>query len=91
MPQANAVVGRISPLAIASDEFHSSGHRLVDRVADFLDSLPTSAITRGASPSAIREAMDAMRPLPREGAPTKICAGAPTHPEGIFPCLACYT
>jgi len=70
MPQANAVINRISPLAISSDEFRRAGHRLVDRVAEFLDLLPASPITRGESPSAIREAMDAARPLPREGAPT---------------------
>jgi glutamate/tyrosine decarboxylase-like PLP-dependent enzyme len=69
MAQLNADTNRISPLAISSDEFRSAGHRLVDRVADFLDSLPASPVTRGESPSAIREAMDAARPLPREGAP----------------------
>src|SRR5580658_3614690 len=70
MSQANAVINRISPVAISSDEFRVAGHRLVDRVAEFLDSLPESPITQGESPSAIREAMDAARPLPREGAPT---------------------
>lgn len=70
MPQPKAVIDRISPLAIPSDEFRSAAHRLVDRVADFLDSLHSSPITRGESPSAVREAMDASRLLPREGAPT---------------------
>jgi aromatic-L-amino-acid/L-tryptophan decarboxylase len=70
MPQANAVINRISPAAISSDEFRRAGHRLVDRVAEFLDLLPASLITRGESPSAIREAMDATRPLPHQGAPT---------------------
>ena len=68
MPQAEAVVNRNSPLAISSDEFRSAGHQLVDRIADFLDSLPTRPVTRGESPSAIREALDAGRSLPREGA-----------------------
>src|SRR5271156_1014867 len=70
MRQANAVINRISPAAISSEEFRRAGHRLVDRIADFLDLLPASPITRGELPSAIREAMDAARPLPREGAPT---------------------
>src|ERR1039458_4376827 len=70
MPQANAVISRISPVAISPDEFRRAGHGLVDRVAEFLELLPASPITRGESPSAIREAMDAARPLPHEGAPT---------------------
>jgi aromatic-L-amino-acid/L-tryptophan decarboxylase len=70
MPEADTVKSRISPLAISSDEFRSAGHRLVDRVADFLDSLPASPVTRSESPSVIREAMDAARPLPHEGAPS---------------------
>ena len=70
MSQANNIIDRISPVAISSDEFRRAGHRLVDQVAEFLDLLPASPITRGESPSAIREAMDAARPLPREGSPT---------------------
>ncbi len=69
MSPSDDVVNRISPLAISSDDFRSAAHRLVDRVADFLDRLPASPVTRGESPSAVREAMDAARPLPREGAP----------------------
>lgn len=57
MSQADAVINRISPLPISPDEFRRAGHRLVDRVAEFLDLLPASPITRGESPSAIREAM----------------------------------
>jgi aromatic-L-amino-acid decarboxylase len=68
MQQAEAIVNRNSPLAISTDEFRSAGHRLVDRIADFLDSLPARPVTRGESPSAIREAMDAGLPMPREGA-----------------------
>ena len=70
MSQANDVIDRISPAAISSDEFRRAGHRLVDQGAEFLDLLPASPITRGESPSAIRETMDAARPLPREGSPT---------------------
>ncbi|HEY2470760.1 MAG TPA: aspartate aminotransferase family protein [Terracidiphilus sp.] len=68
MPQTEAVANRTSPLAISSDEFRSAGHQLVDRVADFLDSLPTRPVTTGESPSAIRATMDAGRSMPREGA-----------------------
>lgn len=67
MQQAEAIANRTSPLAISSNEFRSAGHQLVDRIADFLDSLPTRPVTPGESPSAIREALDAGRSLPREG------------------------
>jgi aromatic-L-amino-acid decarboxylase len=67
MQQAEAVAKRTSPLAISSDEFRVAGHQLVDRLADFFDSLATRPVTRGESPSAIREALDAARLLPREG------------------------
>lgn len=68
MLHIEAGVNRRCPLAISSDEFRSAGHQLVDRVADFLDSLSVRPVTRGESPSAIREAMNAERLLPREGA-----------------------
>ena len=67
MQQAEAVSKRKSPLAISSDEFRVAGHQLVDRLADFFDSLATRPVTRGESPAAIREALDAARLLPREG------------------------
>ena len=67
MQQAEAVAKRTSPLAISSDEFRVAGHQLVDRLADFFDSLATRPVTCGESPSAIREALDAARSLPREG------------------------
>ena len=68
MQQAEAIANRICPLAISSDEFRTAGHQLVDRIAEFLDSLPVRPVTPGESPSAIREAIDAGRSLPREGA-----------------------
>lgn len=68
MQEAEAVASRTSPLAISCDEFRSAGHQLVDRIADFLDSLSTRPVTPGESPSVIRAAMDSGRSLPREGA-----------------------
>ena len=59
---------RNSPVAMSGEEFRSAGHRLVDRVADFLDSLPNgSKVTTGESPAEIREALDAARTLPEHG------------------------
>jgi glutamate/tyrosine decarboxylase-like PLP-dependent enzyme len=59
---------RKSPVGMTAEEFRSAGHRLVDRVADFLDSLPRRKVTSGESPAQIREALDAVRGLPESGA-----------------------
>ena len=58
---------RQSPLALSSGEFRLLGHQMVDRVADFLDSLPGRPVTTGESPQLIRQALDAGRTLPKEG------------------------
>ena len=57
-----------SPLNMAPEEFRVAGHQLVDRIADFFDSLPQRPVTTGESPSAIRQALGAERSLPSEGA-----------------------
>jgi len=59
---------RRSPVAMSADEFRSVGHRLVDRIAEFLDSLPDRPVTPGESPSVVREALAAERKLPARGA-----------------------
>ena len=59
---------RRSPLAMSAEEFRSAGHQLVDRIADFLDSLPQRKVTPGESPSAVRGALDGARGLPKSGA-----------------------
>jgi len=66
--QAETILKRTSPLAIGSDEFRAAGHQLVDRVADFFDSLPERPVTTGESPSAIRQALGGDRSLPQQGA-----------------------
>jgi glutamate/tyrosine decarboxylase-like PLP-dependent enzyme len=47
--------------------FRSLGHRLVDQVAGFLESLPLGPVTRDESPSAVREALSLTGPLPESG------------------------
>ncbi len=67
MQETESIANRNSPLAIPSDEFRKAGHQLVDRIADFFDSLPQRPVTRGESPSIVRQALDAGRSLPDEG------------------------
>jgi aromatic-L-amino-acid decarboxylase len=58
---------RLSPLNMRPEEFRSAGHQLVDRIADFLDSLPSRPVTPGESPGTVRELLDAGRALPARG------------------------
>src|SRR5271170_6696455 len=67
MNDEKAIAERLSPLEISSDEFRTLGYQLIDRIAGFLDSLPDRAVTPGETPSAVRQALDAERHLPRQG------------------------
>ena len=58
---------RRSALAMGSGELRAVGHELVDKVADFLDSLSTRPVTPGESPEQVREALGAERTLPAAG------------------------
>ena len=48
--------------------FRALGHRLVDQLAEFLESVPRRPVTRDESPSAVRDALDLKGPLPERGA-----------------------
>lgn len=58
---------RRAPIALDTDAFRALGHRLVDQVADLLESLPRRPVTHDESPSAVREALDLTGPLPEAG------------------------
>jgi len=58
---------RESPLAMSSAEFREAGHQLVDRIADFIQSLPERPVTPAESPAEVRKALGAERALPHEG------------------------
>jgi glutamate/tyrosine decarboxylase-like PLP-dependent enzyme len=62
------LAARISPVAIGPEEFRALGHVLIDRIAGLLESLPDRPVTPVASPSGIRQALHADRPLPQLGA-----------------------
>ncbi len=59
---------RSSPLAMDGRTFRALGYRLVDRIAEFLDSLPERPVDPGESPAAVRKALDGERSLPQNGA-----------------------
>ena len=59
--------GRRSPLAMDAATFRALGHRLVDQLAELLASIPEGPVTRNESPSAVREALDLLGPLPETG------------------------
>jgi glutamate/tyrosine decarboxylase-like PLP-dependent enzyme len=63
-----ALTQRTAPLDLHPDEFRALGHRLIDRISDFLASLPERPVTPGEAPGAVREALNAARPLPERGA-----------------------
>jgi len=47
--------------------FRKLGHRLVDQLAGFLESLPLGPVTRDESPSVVRDALDLTGALPEMG------------------------
>jgi aromatic-L-amino-acid/L-tryptophan decarboxylase len=58
---------RHAPLAMDAATFRKLGHRLVDQLAGFLESLPFGPVTRDESPSVVRDALDLTGPFPEIG------------------------
>jgi glutamate/tyrosine decarboxylase-like PLP-dependent enzyme len=50
-----------------SDAFRRVGHQLVDQLAELLASIPSRQVTRGESPTAVREALGLGGSLPEQG------------------------
>ena len=63
----NGDAGRHTPLAMDAATFRKLGHRLVDQLAEFLESLPLGPVTRDESPSVVRDALGLTGPLPEMG------------------------
>jgi hypothetical protein len=59
---------RVSALDMGSQEFRTLGYQLIDRIAGFLDSFTEGRVTPAESPSDIRQALEANRSLPQQGA-----------------------
>ena len=68
MNKASDRAPRQAPLEIRGDDFRKLGHRLVDQIATFLDSLPDRPVTRADSPQAIRKLLG-QGGLPEKGTP----------------------
>src|SRR5215813_4885684 len=58
---------RDAPLEIDGATFRKLGHRLVDQVAEFLESVPHGPVNHDESPSSVRDALGLSGPLPELG------------------------
>jgi aromatic-L-amino-acid decarboxylase len=67
----DALQGRRTILEMDPEVFARAGHRLVDRIAELLRTLPERAVIPGESPDEVRRVLDADRSLPEEGADTE--------------------
>ena len=70
MPQSRDQVElreRFAPVDMSGEEFRRAGHRLVDQVAEFLESLPKRPLTPNEPPHVVRAALGT-GPLPSSGA-----------------------
>jgi aromatic-L-amino-acid/L-tryptophan decarboxylase len=67
MHNDDSVKNRVSPLAMSPQEFRQLGAQLVDRIASFLESLPSQPVTRAESPADVRQSLGAERALPQKG------------------------
>ncbi|MEZ5291612.1 MAG: aminotransferase class V-fold PLP-dependent enzyme [Vicinamibacterales bacterium] len=56
-----------APLAMTAADFRALGHELVDRLAGLLEAVPDGPVTRDATPSQIRRALDLEGALPEAG------------------------
>ena len=70
MDRRDALRYRIAPLEMNPGEFRRAGRQLVERIADFLCTLPDHPVAPNESPRVIREALGTGT-LPEEGAEAK--------------------
>ncbi|GAC1350488.1 MAG: aspartate aminotransferase family protein [Ktedonobacteraceae bacterium] len=70
MEKRDALRYRIAPLEMTPSEFRRVGRHLVERIAEFLCTLPNRPVTSNESPEVIREALGTGS-LPEQGAEAK--------------------
>ena len=63
------VSGRTAPLEMDPEEFRELGYRVVDRIAEFLKSLPARPVAPNESATSIRELISL--PFPEQGEPAR--------------------
>jgi aromatic-L-amino-acid/L-tryptophan decarboxylase len=68
MHNYDSLKNRASPLAMSPEKFRELGAQLIDRIAGFLESLPSQPVTPAESPADVRRALAAQRTLPQQGA-----------------------
>ena len=59
--------GRAAPVEMTAAEFRSAGHRLVDQIAGWLETVASGRVTHDESPADVRGALHADRGLPDAG------------------------
>ena len=59
--------GRTAPIDMTASGFRVAGHRLVDQIASWLETLPDGRVMHDESPSDVRRALHADRGLPETG------------------------
>ena len=69
-PEARGAGAGATPFATSGEEFRALGHHLVDRIAGYIDSLPTRRVAPDTTPAAIR-ALVGQEGLPEHGADAK--------------------
>jgi aromatic-L-amino-acid/L-tryptophan decarboxylase len=70
MEKRDALRYRIAPLEMTPSEFRKAGRQLIERIAEFLCTLPDLPVVPNESPGVIREALGT-GPLPEEGSEAK--------------------
>jgi aromatic-L-amino-acid decarboxylase len=58
---------RNAPIEMEPEQFRELGHRLVDQISDFMESMPSGKVTPGESPRDVRLALGSKEGLPEKG------------------------
>ena len=64
---------RDAAIDMAPDEFRALGHKLVDRIADFMATMPAGKVTPGETPAQVRAALGSTKGFPSRGASRARC------------------
>jgi glutamate/tyrosine decarboxylase-like PLP-dependent enzyme len=71
------LTSRAVPLEMTPEEFREVGHRLVDNIAGFLESLPRRPVARDETPAAVRSLLPSALPETGADAPSLLAETAP--------------